>query len=355
MGFAGKLLPLLMVHQRDTDRHRDCFIQYITSKPIKRIESYRFKNDVLEKPQKILLPVSGGISSMVLLHILDRQTQRQSAKRGQAAYELHVLMVDSSAQASRGDTTGLLNELKQIFPSHSFCSMPLAQVFELDGSILENLSDLGARKLETPQASLDALLSRPMTASSRTDVLQLLLTRLIIAVAKLNTCDAIFWGHSDSRLAAKALSNVAKGRGGYLPSEIGDGATPWGVTFYYPLRDLFKSELITYANALPDAFSKLVISDAAPAAAPLSIRAVSIDDLLSTYINTQGEKYPGIMANVVRTAGKLQSTLSSPTTQTASTCSICDMPADDVAGRETVDSSICYACQRLRLETKPMS
>jgi cytoplasmic tRNA 2-thiolation protein 2 len=290
---------------------------------------------------------------VVLLHILGRQIQRQIAKRGQIAYELHVLMVDTSAPEPSGRASGVFNDLKQNFHSHSFSSKPLSEIFELDSTIFEDLSDLGARKLETPQASLDALLSRTTTASSRTDVLQLLLTRLIVAVAKTNICDAVLWGHSDSRLAAIALSNVAKGRGGYLPFEIADGPTPWGVTFYYPLRDLFKSELVTYANVLPDAFPKLLVFDAVPAAAPPSIRATSIDDLLSNYINAQGEKYPSIMANVVRTAGKLQSTFS-PTTQASSMCSICVMP-DLTVSRETGDSSICYACLRLKLEMKPMS
>ena len=262
-------------------------------------------------------------------------------------------MADTSTLESVADVSGRFNDLKQKFPSHSFTCIPLPAVFELDCSIFEDLSDLGARKLETSQASFNAFLSCTTTASSRADVLELLLTRLTIAVAKLNTCDAILWGHSDSRLAAKVLSNVAKGRGAYLPFEVADGPSPWGIPFYYPLRDLFKSELITYANLLPDIFSKLVVLDSAPTAAPPSIRSTSIDDLLSNYINTQGERYPGIMANVVRTAGKLQSNLASPM-ETTSRCSICVM-REVVSKQEPDGSSICYACLRLKLETRPTS
>lgn len=350
VGFARELLHLLIVLQPDTNKHRECLIKYITSKPVKRLDSYRLENNASEKPRKLLLPISGGVSSVVLLHILDRHIQRQMTKRGRSAHELCVFMVDPSTQDSATDVSGNFNDLKQKFPSHSFTCIPLPTVFELDDSIFEDLSDLGARKVETPQASFNALLSCTTTASSRADMLQLLLTRLIIAFAKLNSCDAILWGHSDSRLAAKALSSVAKGRGAYLPFEVADGPTPWGIPFYYPLRDLFKSELITYANLLPDVFSKLGVLDSAPTAAPPSIRAMSIDDLLSNYIHSQGERYPSIMANVVRTAGKLQSTLSSPM-QTTSRCSVCAMP-DVVSSQEPDSSSICYACLRLKLETK---
>ena len=286
---------------------------------------------------------------MVLLHILDGQIQRQTSRRGQAAYELYILMVDTSLESGES-LAERFNDISQTFPCHTFSLVSLSEVFELDSSIFEDLSDLGARKLETPEACLSGLLSYTTTSSSRQDVLQLLLTRLIVGVAKLNICDGILWGHSSSRLAAKALSNVAKGRGGDLPFEITDGTSSWGVSFYHPLRDLFKSELVNFANEVADPALKLVVHDLAPAAAPSSVRGTSIDDLLSNYINTQGEKYPSIMANVVRTAGKLQTTSFAPT-ETVSRCSICAMP-ELAANGETLDPSICFACQRLKLETR---
>ncbi len=337
--------------QHHADKHSECFIKYISSKPVKRMESYRLRDPASEQPQRLLLPVSGGISSMVLLQILDRQLQRQFSKRGQTSYQLHIVTVEMSSLDYNGSFAARFDDLKQEYPSHFFSLFPLSEVFNLDSSISQDFSDLGVREGENPQASLDNLLSYTKTASSRADILQLLLARLLLAVAKLNHCEAILWGHSDSRLAAKALSSVAKGRGGYLPYDIADGPSPWGITFYYPLRDLFKTELVTYANALPGAFSKLIIPASSPAAALTSIRATPIDDLLSNYIDTQGEKYPSIMANVVRTAGKLQAPFSR-TKQKAFMCSMCAMPAlEDVAIPGTGESNICYACQRLKLET----
>lgn len=345
----------MIEHQFNAEKYRECFIKYISSKPVKRIESYRWKDDVGEQPLTLLLPVSGGVSSVVLLQILDRSLQRQFLKRGRKPYGLHLLMVETPSLVSDGSAAANFNRLKQKFPSHTFSIIPLSEVFKLDSSIYEDLSDLGAQKRGTPQASLYTLLSCCKTATSRTDVLQLLLTRLTVAFAKLNVCNAILWGHSNSRLAAKALSGVSKGRGGYLPFDTADGPTPWGITFYYPLRDLFKSELAKYASALPDDFSALVVPDLASASTYTSLRATSIDDLLSDYINNQGEKYPSLMANVVRTAGKLQNPLST-TEQRASVCGICAMPISEImAGQELDESNICYSCQRLKLETKSSS
>ncbi|KAF7506234.1 hypothetical protein GJ744_012126 [Endocarpon pusillum] len=330
---------------------RECFIKYIGSKPVKRVKSYRLKEEVTEQPQKLLLPVSGGVSSVVLLQILDGLLQRQFSNRGRKPYELHLLMVEAPSLVSDRSVAATFNRLKQKFPSHTCSLVPLPEVFKLDSSICEDLSDLGAQRGKTPQASLDTLLSCSKTASSRTDVLQLLLTRLIVAFAKVNACNAILWGHSNSRLAAKALSSVSKGRGGYLPFDIADGPTPWGIAFYYPLRDLFKSELVMYTNALPDDFSGLVVHDLASVPTYTALRATSIDDLLSAYIDNQGEKYPSLMANVVRTAGKLQMPVSAMK-QSASICGICAMPIPEtMASQESDESNICYACQRLRLET----
>jgi cytoplasmic tRNA 2-thiolation protein 2 len=355
VGYAGELD---LIHQgHPAEKYSDCFIKYVSSKPVKRMESYRLKDDASEQPRRLLLPLSGGISSVVLLQILDLQLQRQASKRGRTSYELYILTVEIPSMHFDGSVATTFHHLNQKYSSHSFSLVPLSEVFNLDSNVLEAFSDLGAREGKTPHASLDSLLSCTKTASSRADVLQLLLTRLIVAFAKLNSCDAILWGHSNSRLAAKALSGVAKGRGGFLPFEIADGPSPWEFTFYYPLRDLFKSELSAYANALSDDFSKLVTPDSAPA--PTSLRATSIDDLLSDYINSQGEKYPSIISNVVRTAGKLQA-LPNSAKQAVSLCSICTMPtlesmtiqANDSLNTDSSNIMTCYACHCLKLGTR---
>jgi cytoplasmic tRNA 2-thiolation protein 2 len=291
----------------------------------------------------------------VLLQILDRQLYRQRIKRGRNAYELLVLMVETPSLDNERSHSECFEALKHNFQYHTFSVLSLSTVFELDQSIFKDFASLGTLDPTSAQASLETLLSAARTASTRADLFDTLRTRLIVAFAKLNNCDAVLWGHSNSRLAAKALAAVAEGRGGSLPFQISDGLSPWGVHFYYPVRDLFKPELIAYAKLFPDTLFELMVQEPLNAKPAKAIRDTSINDLLAEYINSQGEKYPSIMANVVRTASKLQSP-AIPTEDLK--CSVCAMPTRVEDSRQMQAESgdershLCLACQRSSLEMR---
>ena len=313
------------------------------------MESYRPKGTSVGPEKKLLVPISGGVSSALLLQILDSQVQRQLAGRGRAAYDLHVLLIDTSQLDGNLRASDTSDSLRQHFPSHTFSRCNLHEVFVDDKDIFPALKSLGfeGRPHEPERESLERLMASASTSTSRSELLQLLLTRLIVRHAKSLNCESVLWGHSDSRLAAKALSNVAKGRGSALPLEICDGMSPWGLHFQYPLRDLFKSELELYASLLPDELSGCSVPDPPPAT-NISIRNTSIDELLSNYITSQGEKYPSIMANVVRTSSKLQVHQS---TTSDTQCILCSMP---IAGNAVgcTDPELCYGCVKIKLDMK---
>lgn len=316
------------------------------------MESYRLKNDTSHQKRRLLLPVSGGVSSVVLLQVLDFHIQRQLGSRGRAAYELEVLVIDTSCVDQIPSAVGLVESLKEIFPSRHFTLLSLDAVFKLDNGLPNALSDLGFHEDvgEEPQAGLERLMRSATTPTTRSDLFEILLLRLIVSFAKSQGCEAILWGHSDSRLAAIALSNVAKGRGGALPNHIADGPSPWGLHFNYPLRDLFKSELETYAGLLSTQLSNIFVPDL-PTPKISSIRETSIDDLLANYITSQGEKYPSIMANVVRTASKLRMPSA---TETEVTCRLCATPITSVISEQS-QSGLCYGCLKIKADIKPTS
>jgi cytoplasmic tRNA 2-thiolation protein 2 len=316
------------------------------------MESYRLKNDTSRPKRKLLLPVSGGVSSLVLLQVLDFHIQRQFVSRGRAAYELEVLVVDTSCIDQTSSAVGLVESLEEIFPSRHFTLLSLDAVFKMDHDLHSALSDLGFHENmgEEPQAGLERLMRSATTPTTRSDLFEVLLLRLIVCFAKSQGCEAILWGHSDSRLAAIALSNVAKGRGGALPNQIGDGPSPWGLHFNYPLRDLFKSELEIYAGLLSAQLVKVVVPDL-PAPTTSSIRETSIDDLLTNYITSQGEKYPSIMANVVRTASKLRMPSA---TEIEVVCRLCAMPITSVISEHS-QRGLCYGCMKIKADIKATS
>src|SRR5271163_1427040 len=106
-----------------------CFGRYVISKVLKRMEAYGRKNGYSQTPRKLLLALSGGTSSMVLLHILDSQLQRQLAQRGRATYDLQILLVDTSDVAASASMNAFLDSLRALLPLYEFSSRPISEVF----------------------------------------------------------------------------------------------------------------------------------------------------------------------------------------------------------------------------------
>ena len=290
--------------------------------------------------------MSGGISSLALLHIVDQRLRRQIEKnRGRATYELHVLVVES-AHIPSGPDVGFFEAVRKKYPSHLFDSISLAQITSFDSDALSVISKTGPEhgpeeSSNNAMDSVDDYFEGISSPTARTDVLEVLLTRLIAAFAKKQQCHSIFWGHSDNRLAARTLASVAKGRGSAVPFQVLDGPTPFGLTFNFPVRDLFQAELETFSKLDSTFPHHLVVQGISPAKS-VSNRDLSIDQLITNYITSQGEKYPSIMANVVRTAGKLHAPHFS---DQSARCRLCGLLLEDLPAADSA-STLCYGCAR---------
>lgn len=341
--------------ERDADlniRNRrlcvECFGRYVNSKILKRMESYRFKSLDANHKRRLLLPLSGGVSSLVLLQVLDIQLQRQSTNRNRTAYDLiiaHVVLPDQSASVFNDQQ---LAQLAQRFSSHEFLpKFALSASLSLDKSIQDDLRHIGCERhdQESDVDFFNRIVSSATSVTTRADLQSLLLQRLIVAIAKAHGCESIVWGHSDSRLAALTLAGVAKGRGGSVPSTITDGPSPFGVNFNHPLRDLFKAELETYASTLPEPLGEVGTTETDPQP-PASLRNTAIDNLLTDYINTQGIKYPSIMANVVRTGEKLE------VRPNSNFCRLCVQPILSGSNPPSHVPALCYGCERMKQDIK---
>ncbi|KIY03785.1 uncharacterized protein Z520_00476 [Fonsecaea multimorphosa CBS 102226] len=328
-----------------------CFIRYVNSKILKRMESYRFKNLAGDQKRRLFLPLSGGVSSLVLLQVLDAQLQKQMENRNRSAYDLFIARVVLPDSETQAEVESQYQGVSSRFPLHNFLSLfYLHDVFRLDERIERDLIHLGINRQdgEPDDEFLHRVLSSTTSVTARADLKSILLQRLLVTIAKQETCEAVLWGHSDSRLAALALADVAKGRGGSVSSTIADGPSMHGLNFNYPARDLFKVELQTYARALPDPLLIEPRDDVSERQAT-TIRNTSIDDLLSNYIDGQGVKYPSIMANVVRTASKLQV---QATDHEANACPVCDMPAMTNSESSWGNNVLCYGCARLKQDIR---
>ena len=341
------------------------------SKVWRRMEKYRLykdpKNPQSLSPPRLLLPLSLGVSSSALLHMLDTTLNRQIVKNAQQNLKnaklmctLEVLVVDpSTISADQAACEKNFNVVQETFPRHTFKRVPLHSIFEYVPDMADIMRDYAGPQFvddasRSNEERLAAFRSVASSATSRADLDSILFTRLVVGYAKHVECVSVLWGDSDSSLAAKTLAGAAKGRGASLTWQVSDGMSPWGISFDFPCRDISKPELSQYEKACPE-IGKFIIPDA-PMSDTILTKNMSIDELMVRYVTTQGEKYPGVMANVSRTANKLQSTSG----MDSSGCSLCGGLVANVKGNETgitVGSQFktdgpqfCYGCMRSRPE-----
>jgi cytoplasmic tRNA 2-thiolation protein 2 len=194
-----------------------------------------------------------------------------------------------------------------------------------------------------------------MTATA--DIIHIFLIRLIVLFAKSNSIDGILWGHTTTRLAEKILSETAKGRGFGIPWQVTDGDTPFGIPFYYPLRDVFKKELYEFVKMTdPPIQSRIASLDADTAPRPANLKHSSIDVLMKDYFESAEDQYPSIVSNVVRTSSRLH-----PSVVGIQRCKLCALPITKellgIDGWKGIQefkpqesrsevSSLCYGCAR---------
>ncbi|KAI8932067.1 cytoplasmic tRNA 2-thiolation protein 2 [Plenodomus lindquistii] len=341
----------------------ECFARYVHTKCIKRLESFRVNFAATAPQRRVLVPLSFGVSSIALLHILNLHLETQKSKTGRTGFTISVIHIYESDQDSQAQD--LLNKVQTEYPHHQYASLPLHHVFSItpvDASLralVPTLSAANDAQLSAKQ-QFTQLMASLTSATARADVLSTLRTRLIVEHAKATGCESLLWGDSTTKLAEKTLSETAKGRGYSLPWQVTDGESPFGLNVHYPLRDVLKKELVAYIDMAKPELSALVQSSSYGATqASTSSKNTTIDDLMKQYFESVEENFPSIVSNVVRTTGKLQMPVDA---QTDPCCSLCSMPVpggkfgihgwggdqQDGVDFASVDSSqqICYGCTR---------
>ena len=336
---------------------RDCFVKYAVTKVLKRLESNKVRGNFNDRQKTLLLPVSCGVSSISLLHVLDTQLQTRLQRGRHASYTLHVLHIDQSLVLDTVPYQASLDLLKQRFP-YACTTVRLEECFDYGISIEGNPDGHScapsSRALENGQRLKDAILSRA-SATSKADLTDIIRRRLIAAFARKSGCDSVLYGDSTTRLAERTLSETANGRGGFLPWLTSDKDLFDGVYCSYPLRDLLKKELNLYADTSFPTLRPLIVK-VEHSCQPISSKDNTIDGLMRQYFASVEENHPSVVANVVRTSDKLKGlSMGDETT----TCRICnyrirvenwggDQEGLDVAPTQPPDGTItlCYGCAR---------
>ncbi|KAM7223627.1 Protein of unknown function (DUF2392) domain containing protein [Rhypophila decipiens] len=389
---------------------RDCFSKFISAKCVKQvgiigkdIRNPGSGSGAASQKKKYVLGLSLGVSSSVLVHLLNENVEYQLAKGRAAPFDLTVVHVDSSSLFSNNGSSSsaeeTLDRYRTRYPRFEFRRVPVSDVLNLstvDWSTLLPPSDEKTRP-ENEQ-HLSELVDRLPSSTSRTDILRLFTRHLLISATRQNECHALLLGHTTTALAELTLAETAKGRGFSLPWQVNDGPvavvdyqpadepTTSQIQIYHPLRDLLRKELVTYATELttPPLVSDLAISipnhpSSGPSQQVVSHKDLSIEEVMFRYFAQVEENYPSVVANVARTTGKLVRILGGPGAagneeaededETAAngtsdkkreTCGLCSMPLDeqgderwrgelgdeDVHQKEGGKGRICYGCER---------
>lgn len=277
----------------------------------------RVRDSTRDTRPRLLLPVSGGLSSLALLHILDGHVSDQVKRTGRPGFELVVLAVDDGTH-EENELNDFIENLKARYTGHKFVLIALP-------APTPNSPDLANTDNGAP-LNMSNILATLKAPTSHSDIASLALTHTITQQAQQLHCDFILWGDSTTRLAEKILASTALGRGATLPSLVNDGPAPYSIaggssdststsaststSFLYPMKDVFRKELLSYATiiSLPPLLpsSNARSNSKATSAAVVSSKNATIDSLMHEYFASVEKDYPSIVANVVRTSSKLQ-------------------------------------------------
>ncbi|SMQ47865.1 unnamed protein product [Zymoseptoria tritici ST99CH_3D7] len=318
---------------------KSCFSKYVQTKVVKRLESFRVRHSEPGNERMVLLPLSYTASSVTLLHVLSQHLQGQTEKTGRTGFKLCVLHILGGNSANEDDEAPF-DDLKARYPQHDYHTVRLSEALASDDvvrSLFADSSNLEIRA-DDPEQSLRSLLLKAPSATSRQDIEQTLKQRLTISFAKSHACDAVIWDHSATKLAERTISETAKGRGISLPWIVADGDSLHGIPFYHPLRELLNNELKSYVEfADPPFDARFSTVDTKPI---VSTKNTTIDDLVEQYFESVEQDYPSIVANVVRTTGKLPV----KAIEQAEQCELCCTPLQDRAPEK---SRLCHGCIRM--------
>lgn len=311
-----------------------------------------------------------------MMQILDVSAKFHSSKKSSPAFEPLVIHIDTdlSHSADQKDTPAqkLLAKYRERFPNVSFECVHLSKIWSvktLDWSALNVAGD------DTEGTDVDRLRkffdSLP-SMTSKADILRLFIRHLLLDLALERSYTALLLGHSTSALAALTLAEVANGRGFAVPWQINDGpftvckysasadssgereVSQVQMPIYYPLREVFKNELKIYLDLMPSVKDLMPDGDST-ASNIVSHKDLSIAEVMERYFDSVEGPYSGIVANVVRTTGKLDKATS------GSFCHMCGMTLDEQgdsrwAGElgddvDTLEGGVrtarlCYGCKR---------
>ncbi|KAK6200230.1 cytoplasmic tRNA 2-thiolation protein 2 [Scheffersomyces amazonensis] len=314
-----------------------CFIRFIRGKQRKQMQDDKYKvkyGALIEKlgTQRVLLALSGGESSLVLLDVMASLLQEQyEAHKGKQGFELVILNLNEFELNSLNKRiSDILPELvKRYEPVPIHYKVLDLNSYILDDSILEKIilhDDFTGITLpytaQTKYTLFDILKLCP-NKSSIEDLLTIIYQDLIARTAYIEGCQTIIYGHSMTRIANEIIALTVKGRGSTIYQAIADHTIAYNdkeLQILFPLRDVLYAEILAYAKLTGLDESVLVST------IPKSKinKNLTIRDLTTRYFSQlDATGYASTASTVVKTGEKLGAPKVDDNVGTVAHCQIC--------------------------------
>ena len=323
-----------VVSARKDSYCRECFIIFAKSKYRRAIDAFRLDLGQGDANPRLILAVSGGMSSTVLVDLVYTAVQRTRGR-----YHMPVILHINDLEYYQEDSNHIANSLsyiKENYPDMDFVERSMVEVDRYMTSSVHLTPDhttgnSHVEALDDLTSPLKECIAALPSRTSQEDVLALYRERLILETAKERDCAGILFGNSATSLAAKTLSLTAKGRGYALPWETADHALSHsGIWSIRPMKGLLRSEVRTYAQLIGVPLPSPSIST--------SGKPTSIDHLTQRYFENLETQFPSLVATVVRTTNKLVEPVARE--KALGDCKICGMSYQEGARKWLRDITV---------------
>lgn len=296
-----------------------CFLRFIRGKQRKQMQDDKYKVKYGKNSEncvqlKVLLALSGGISSLVLLDVMVSLLREQyDMHKGKQGFELVVLNIDEFELKSLNKRVNMVvrqleEQLKPIKVTHKNLDL---NSYILDQSMLEKIvlngdfSAFSQKINHEKEYSISEILSLCPNKSSLEDLLTIIYDELILRTAHLEGCETILYGHSMTRIANEIIALTVKGRGSSIYQTISDHSVKFRSKDYsilFPLRDVLFAEILAYGELTE--LNNLVVESTKPVSR--ITKNMTIRDLTTNYFSQlDATGYASTASTVVKIGDKL--------------------------------------------------
>ncbi|KAM9893231.1 hypothetical protein OXX79_009481 [Metschnikowia pulcherrima] len=270
--------------------------------------------------QRVLLPLSFGVSSLVLFDMIASLLQEQSAMhKGKHGFELIVVHLKDEGMSKTEDFRSLSSKYSPVeikYIEIDLASYPVESRMKL---AVSPEFDVIAERVNSAD-SVAELVEKISSRSSKADLLGIVYEEIFNALAAKEKCQTIIYGHSMTRLANEVIALTVKGRGSKIHEAVADRTIVRDnaeIHIIFPLRDILFAEVkavLKLSDGLSD-YVKLPV-----ASGRKLVKNMTVHDLTTQYFDgLDATGYASTASTVVKTAEKL----GGPKSEVKDICRIC--------------------------------